>query len=178
VGRRQADWFFVHVTRKKPLTFVGLLSLGALWFVAVDRSWFVHDCPDCGYSKDVVQYRLFTVSVHETVFEYPSIVQRVAADLGVHCTHGNSARWHKHRWWGLCICRSPCINGSHRLTFDDSWYDLDASASVAALAHDDPSIKTDFVRRVLEQHEFAFVRTVLSRASVQPDRAEERSTRN
>jgi len=91
-------------------------AIVAVWFLGVDSSWFVHDCPDCGYGKDVTQYRLFAIPVHETIRESLTIAQHVAIDLGVPCMHKNSTKWHKHRWWGLLVCKSPCINGVYRLT--------------------------------------------------------------
>ena len=151
--------------RKKHIA-ISIVVMLAVWFLGVDLSWFVHDCPDCGYGKDVVQYRIFTIPVRESTRESPTITQYVAADLGVPCAHQHSTSWHKHKWWGLLVCKSPCINGIYRLTGDDSWYDRQASAKVVALAAMDSSIKDDFVRTVLVNHDYRFVRTVLERAGV------------
>lgn len=161
--------------RKKHIA-VSILALVAIWFLGVDWSWFVHDCPDCGYGKDIAQYRLFTIPIQETTREFPTITQHVADDLGVPCTHKNSTSWHKHRWWGLLVCKAPCINGVYRLTGDDSWYDQEASAKVAALAVNDDSIRDDFVETVFEKHDFGFVHTVLTRAGVESEPPTERIT--
>jgi hypothetical protein len=158
--------------RNGTIVAICMLLLGALWFGAVDWSWYVHECPDCGFTKDVTQYRLFAIPIHETVYEHPTIVQRVASDLRVPCRHDRSRRWHKHRWWGLLVCRSPCINGTYRLTADDSWYNNDTSAKIAALATADPSIGPEFERRVLNRHEYDFFQSVLDRANI--DRQRER----
>ena len=165
------------VNRRKPTTVACLLLLGGLWFVAVDWSWFVHDCPDCGYEKDVAQYRVFTIPVHESIRESQSIIQQVATDLGVSCKHLNTKSWHKHRWWGLCFCKSPCINGTYRLSGGESSYNQSDSHKVATLAANDPAIATEFSRRVLEQHEFTFVKTVLDKARVRPSYPDDRVTR-
>ena len=149
-----------------------LITAVGLWFVAVDWSWFIHDCPDCGYSKDVAQYRVFTIAVHETTHDRPTITQYVARDLGVPCQHTNSTSWHKHRWWGLLVCKSPCINGVYALTGDDSWYDDEVSAKVTALAAADSAITDDFVQAVFENHDFSFVQTVLDRAGVEANSAD------
>ena len=141
-------------------------AIVAVWFLGVDSSWFVHDCPDCGYGKDVTQYRLFTIPVRETTRESPTIAQHVAIDLGVPCMHKNSTQWHKHRWWGLLVCKSPCINGVYRLIDDDSWYDPEASVKVAALGTDDNSVTNEFVENVFDKHDYSFVQTVLDRAGV------------
>ena len=153
-------------TRRRLTFAAGLLLLVGLWFVAVDWSWFVHDCPDCGYEKDLTQYRVFGCSIHESTREFRPLVQKVATDLGVPCKHFKAISWHKHRWWGLCFCKSPCINGTYRLGEGVSSYSQIDSMKVAALAANDPTIATEFSRRVLQQHEFAFVREVLDRAGV------------
>ncbi len=164
------------MNRKKQI-FVSIIVLVAIWFLGVDWSWFVHNCPDCGYDKDIAQYRFLTIPIRETTYEFPTIAQRVAEDLGVPCTHKNSIRWHKHRWWGLLVCKAPCINGTLRLVGDDSWYDHEISTKVAALAADDSSIRNEFVRNVLKNHDFGFVHTVLIRAGVESELATERITK-
>lgn len=164
-----------HQVNRKKLTIVGgLLLLGALWFVAVDWSYFVDDCPDCYRGKDVFQYRVFTFPVHESIKEFPSVIQQVAADLGVPCRHPNSTSWHKYRFWGLWFCKWPCINGTVRLTGDPSSYTRSDSALVAALATNDPAMVAEFSRRVLVLHEFEFVRTVLEKAGVHQAAQEDR----
>jgi hypothetical protein len=67
--------------KRKKYIAASLVSLVALWFIGVDRSWFVHDCPDCGYGEDVVQYRILTIPIRETKYESPTITQQVAEDL-------------------------------------------------------------------------------------------------
>ena len=78
---------------------------------------------------------------------------------------------------GSAFAQSPCINGVIRLIGDDSWYDRDASAKVAALASSDPSIKQQYVQRVTRDHDFDFVQTVLDRADVDREVSEERITK-
>jgi hypothetical protein len=156
---------------------VFIIALVAIWVLGVDWSWFVYNCPDCGYGKDIAQYRLFTIPVQETTRDFPTIAQRVADDLGVPCSHKNSTTWHKHRWWGLLVCYAPCINGTLRLINDDSWYDQEASGKVAALAEKDSSLRIEFVRKVFEKHDFDFVHTVLVRAGIDSKPPNERITK-
>jgi hypothetical protein len=162
------------VKRKKLILVAGVLSLCVIWFVAVDWSWFVHDCPDCGHGEDVTQYRVLTVPIHETVYEFPSPMQQIATALGVPCEHPNMESWHKHRRWGLIYCKSPCINGLHRLTGTQTWYDHNASAKVVALAESDPSLKAEFAHRVFENRDYDFLWVVLDRAGVRHPLAEAR----
>jgi hypothetical protein len=143
-----------------------LPALALLWFTGVDWSWFVDRCPDCGYDRDVAVYRVFGIPVRKTVYEYPSPAQRISIDLGVGCSHPRIQHWHKHRWWGLCICRSPCVNGSLRASSDDSWYTDIVSSKLAALADRDPSIRDKFAVRVLQDHDWAYMWTILDSAGV------------
>ncbi|MCH9654552.1 MAG: hypothetical protein K0U86_07275 [Planctomycetes bacterium] len=157
---------YVQMNRKKFIAIASLLLIAVIWFGVVDRSWFVYECPDCGYVKDVVQYRVFEIPVHETVYEHPSVTQRVGIDLGAPCQHGRIDFWHKHRVWGLCICADPCINGIYRLGGDDSWYTDDVSSKIAALSQNDPLVKAEYSKRVLREHRYKFVKTVLEKAGV------------
>ena len=146
------------------------------WFTAVDWSWFVDECPDCGYDRDVFQDRIFGHPVSERFAERVTLTQLVSIDLGVECTHPHMQRWHKHRWWGLCVCKSPCLNGSYTLLWDYSWYDANVSSKIAALAERDPTLKTRYVERVLRDHDYDYMRSVLKEAGVKgPDRSESES---
>ncbi len=148
---------------------LALIAAGAIWFLGIDWSWFVHDCPDCGHGKDIAQYRIFSMPIHETTHHYSTVIEHVAGDLGVPCSHANATSWQKHRWWGLLYCKAPCINGLYRLKSDDSWYDREASEKVAALANRNDSIRREFVQNVFEKHDFKFVRTVLTRAGIESE---------
>lgn len=153
--------------KRSKLKLVALiLGLGVFWFIAVDWSWFVHDCPDCGHGEDTAEYRVFTATIHKTVYDYPSVTQQVATDLGMPCTHPNIESWHKHRRWGLLYCKSPCINGVYRLTVDETWYDHAAATKIAALAAREPKLKSEYHDRVFKDNDYKFPRVVLERAGV------------
>ena len=127
-----------------------LLGGPVAWFVAVDWSWFIDECPDCGYSADVAQYRLLTFAVSEDVRAYPTLRQRIASDLGRPCYHRRLARWHKHRWWGLCHCAAPCWNGTVRIVFPEShaWYDT-MSERVRAIGVENTELGREWYDRVI-----------------------------
>lgn len=124
--------------------------LVAFWFLAVDWSWYVDDCPRCYLGRDVYQYRLLGRIISERVVEDPSLVQLVATDLGAECAHPTMTRWHKHRRWGLCLCANPCINGLYRLDGNLD-YDEATRAKVRKMALDEPSLRDEFSRRVLDR---------------------------
>ena len=92
--------------------------------------------------------------VSEKIVDDFTILQRVAVDLGAECTHPQMRRWHKYRFWGLCICAAPCIHGLHGISHDDSWYDQTATRKVKELAKAHPSLRDEFIDRVLKNHDY------------------------
>ena len=111
-------------------------------------------------------YRIFRLPINETVYEYPTVTQLIATDLGTPCRHPHIECWHKQRRWGLLLCKAPCINGIHRLSGHLTWYDQGMSEKVMALATHEPSLKIEFAERVLRDHDYKFVRTVLREAGI------------
>ena len=128
----------------------------AFWFLGVDRSWFVEECPTCGYGRDVLQYRVFTIPIYEQASSEPTLLQAVAKDLGVPCPHTGLTRWHKHRYWGLGYCVFPCINGTYRIGRDFSWYDDRATAELKKLVKANPRLPEEFAERVLKNRDWNF----------------------
>lgn len=86
-------------------------ALVAIWFLAVDWSWFWEHCPDCDCHKDIAQYRVLGIPVCSQVYDEPTATQRILSDLGVPCEHANLQRCHD-RFWGatfLASHRIPCL---------------------------------------------------------------------
>jgi hypothetical protein len=149
-----------------------LVACPLAWFSMIDRSWFVFHCPDCYYGADIIQYRICTVPAYQNTRGYSTLTQRVAADLGIPCSHARSITWHKHKLWGLLICKCPCINGTYRITYNPSWYDHEASQKVTALPATDSAIQSEFIQTVFVDHDTSFVITALRRAGVEPPTTE------
>ena len=137
------------------LLLVVILSV-VLWFLGIDRSWFVEGCDDCNFTRDVVQYRILGIPIHEIVREYHPVYARVASDLGAPCLHQHHFRWHKHRWWGLCYCAWPCINGIFYLGADDSWYSAELIEKVKAKGVIYLKLAEEFRQRVLYNHDWDY----------------------
>jgi hypothetical protein len=137
------------MSRRFLIIALSAIAAIACWFLAVDRSWFIENCPTCGYSSDVMQIRVFGIPVNEQRQDHPSLIQKVAADLGAECTHPKLTGYHKHRYWGLWYCACPCINGVDRINFDISWYDEITSAKVKEMAAANPSLRKAFTERVI-----------------------------
>ena len=153
------------MTRRRIL-WAGLLVLGVstLWFLGVDRSWYVERCEDCGSEVDILQYRVFSVPISETRIKDTCIKEMIADDLGVPCPHKSIHRWHKERWWGLCFCAMPCHQGMLRMGMGP-----DEQARVRAqakqLAARDPELAEQFRRRVLIEHDQQYWRRFLQTLS-------------
>jgi hypothetical protein len=135
---------------------VGAGALTAIWFLAVDWSWFIEDCPDCLSSRDIGAYRVFGIPVSTAIDEDRTVFDLALADLGVPCTHQHAERWHKHRFWGLVICRCPCINGIVGLTGDDLIPPEVISAKMQELARNDPKFAANLHDRIVDHHDYEF----------------------
>jgi len=146
------------------------IALAALWFLGVDKSWFWEECNDCAYQCDVIQYRFFSIPLHERKTERRTPIELVARDLGAPCPHSDLHRGHKHRWWGLCFCAWPCINGITGLS-GPPWYDEQLSARVKAAAAENPTLGEEFRRRVVYGHDWNYFkrfRDELSNGDLEP----------
>ncbi len=159
-------------TKRFLLAGLGLTLTCTLWMVAVDESWFVEDCPECHWGADVCEYRIFqrAVTSDAQVFE-ESWDYFVSVDLNVPCEHPHKTRWHRDRYWGLCLCAAPCINGSYRLTGNGSYDSL--SPRVRAWAKTDPQLGLRF-RRALQENDRKYIGEFFDRlhANGQPPPAE------
>lgn len=150
--------------RKRRMLFVSLgtiFTVVVAWFLFVDWSWFVESCPDCGSDWSRTYFRVFGMPISEKTYPNTMMLELVSADLGVSCTHPNLTRWHKHRWWGLCVCAYPCRNGIIGFAGDAAEYDDAMATRVKTLAEEDPKLGQEFRQRVLVEHDydywFAFV---------------------
>jgi len=156
--------------RKLTIISLSLVALAAFWFLGVDASWFVESCPDCQYGRDIYQIRVFTIPIYQRSQDYHSILEKITDDLGIPCSHPNLVRWHKHRYWGLLICACPCINGIYRLSGGDDWYDDKARAIVRELAKTDPSLRDEFAKQVLKNHDWKYLKAFVQKVQALRDR--------
>ncbi len=144
--------------RKFTIILLSPALIAAFWFLGVDRSWFVEACPDCGFGRDIIQYRVFTIPIYQRTRDYISTSQKIALDIGAECKHSKLERWHKHRWWGLIICACPCITGMSGLSDADEWYDDKARSIVKEMVRANPSLRDEFAKSVLKNHDWTFLR--------------------
>ena len=134
----------------------GVVALIVAWFCAVDVSWFVESCPDCGSGWNSIQYRILQIPISDHRRSNTMMLELVCADLGVPCTHPNLMRRHKHRWWGLCICAYPCHNGIDGFAGDADDYNETMSSRVKALSKEHPTLGQEFRQRVLVAHDYDY----------------------
>jgi hypothetical protein len=146
--------------RRRAFIFIRLavvsFGLTAIWFLAVDWSWFVEDCPDCLIRRDIAQYRVLGYSVYEKIDATSTILERALTDLGTPCLHDNLEHWHKHRWWGLLVCGVPCWNGIDGLSAADDRYTPELSARVRTRGLQDPKLAAELHHRVVELHDYIY----------------------
>jgi hypothetical protein len=155
--------------RKLAIILLSPVVILAFWFLGVDGSWFVEECPDCLYGSDIYQIRVFTIPIYQQTRVYNSVLQKIAEDIGVPCSHPNHVRWHKHRFWGLLICACPCINGIDRMSGGDDWYDDKARSIVREMAKTHPSLRDTFAVRVLKNHDWKYLRSFVQQVQALRD---------
>jgi hypothetical protein len=140
---------------------VGVIGLISIWFLAVDWSWFIEDCPDCLDGRDVAEYRLLGIPVCTDVQERQSTFSFTLGRLGVPCLHLNRDRWHKHRLWGGFVCMCPCFNGISGLVSDEAFIAMVADKMQQG-AQNDPRLSQDLYDHVITRHDYKYFWKVYS----------------
>jgi len=143
----------------------GLVSLNALiavWFTSVEWSWIQEDCLSCGHGRDVIETRFFSIVPRREIRrEFPRVLELLAKDLGIPCTHERMTRWLKHRWLGGCVPVEQ-FRGISRL-WDPPWYPDCARDAVRSWSAEAPNFLRDFRARALEQRDRQYVRDLIFR---------------
>jgi hypothetical protein len=130
-----------------------------LWFVAVDKSFFLEGCRDCGYERDTIRYRILTIPIHKTPIEQHSPVEVVADALGAPCPHKDWYVVHKYRWWGLVFCACPCERGTTGLIYEiDSWYDDSLREKLREASERNSTLGEEFRQRVVYKQDWNYWR--------------------
>lgn len=142
--------------RRVIISILVIVGLPAVWFLAVDKSFFVEGCDDCLWQRWITQYRLCTIPIHEQTEEGGSYIHLIARDLGVPCPHKAFYRYHKQRWWGLRICARPCIKGMVGMSGPPPWHNEARSSKIIAMAAADPCLPEEFRQHVLYEHDWAY----------------------
>jgi hypothetical protein len=133
----------------------GLAALATSWFLGVDRSEFIEDCPSCHSGKYIEQIRVLGFAVSSNIREFTSTIACALADLGTPCHHVKLERAHLQRHWGLLVCAYPCWNGTWNLSGDGA-YTVLVSARVRAAGRRDPTLGPRLYRRVIDQGDWRY----------------------
>ena len=125
---------------------LGVLNvLMTFWFVSVEEYWFFEDCPNCRHSRSFTEYRFLSFVLKRIEGrDSPTLMQWVAADLGIPCSHNESYLWLKHRWSGLCLLVE---DGGLRLS-NDLTYPPCAREAVRSRLANEPGLPQTFRKRV------------------------------
>lgn len=132
----------------------GVLALAAIWFLAVDLSWFVEHCSDCNNRKDIAHYRVLGIPIHTRVYECQDTAEVILEDLGVPCEHANCEHWHKYRYWGLVFLAFPSINDIHLYDGNDQYTDAIA-VKVRQWGAENPQQAKELHDLIVRKHDYA-----------------------
>lgn len=115
-----------------------LLSLGAIWTAAVDRSIFLDHCTVCYDHRYVQEDRVCGIPVHVVEgMTHRTLGSLLAGDLGRTCDH-QSRRQHRVRNWGLWYSGRPAIGGMCCIMGLELQYSDAVSERVRRLAREEP----------------------------------------
>lgn len=138
--------------RRLYLRYLAVIGLIAFWFLGVDSTFSVEDCPHCHLDKDVMRYRILTIPIHERVQVDESLIHLVSVDLGVECRHPQLTSSTKYRWWGLYFCARPCFRGLYGIVVPPD-YTQACQVRLKAMVAANPSLPAEFQQRVLKEHD-------------------------
>lgn len=141
---------------------LGVLNLLiVVWFVSVDESVYREACPVCLNARHVHESRAFSWLIRRDVFRWrlPRIGELIAADLGTPCLHPRPERLRLGARSGLCLW----WDGGFMWLYDRPAYPPCARSAVAARLAADPGLPATFRKRVLEEHDRAYLRAFVDR---------------
>ena len=130
-----------------------------LWFSSVEWYWFFEDCTQCSNYRRIYQYRLFSCVIATDIEDWnePDTMEAIASDLGFPCSHSEASREVHVRLSGLCVAvQNAGTMRMHRTP----WYPPCARDVVRFWAARDPGFASTFRRRVMEEHDLAYWRTL------------------
>jgi hypothetical protein len=119
-----------------------------LWFMLVDWCWFEEGCRRCGNRRTVFEYRFCSVAVQRSVkpWNRPTLIEYIARDIGIPCSHDRRERATHQRWIGSCLI----VEHGGSYIWDPPWYPRCARDAVRSWVAEDPSFVKTFRERVLD----------------------------
>jgi hypothetical protein len=156
LAKTEKRWWSLKNTKISRILIFSFFGLLLVWFLLVDKSWFVESCPDCLWSSNIIQYRFCTFVIREHATEEYSMISAVADELGVPCSHSKVERWHKQKWWGLAFCCCPCKSGISGLMSDGYRISESIHSKIKSLIDANPNLPNEFKQKVLIDHDMEY----------------------
>lgn len=145
-----------------------IIALIIIWFAGIEKSCYIEGCSDCIYQANVIRYRIFGITVHQSTEEYNTIIRTVLNDLGHPCPHNNKFSHYKCKYYGLLICKTIEEEETEILIGNDSWYTEDIARKVKQLGKDDPEFAREFYHQMVELQNYSFWRKFYEKTGLNP----------
>ena len=143
-------------TKSVFITIALIISLTALWFVAVEKSWYIEGCQNCYFQSYVFRYKVFGITIHQTTQQYNTILRDVLIDLGVPCPHKGQFSLYKAKYYGLIIPMIKDNEETEILIGNDSWYTPAIAAKVKQLGKDNPEFAKEFYHQMIDLQNYEY----------------------
>lgn len=139
---------------------VALNLLLAAWFITVEWYWYIRTCPTCVRRDFIHEYQFCGFMIRrEYGKSYGTLIETIAAEVGVPCRHEKAERVVHQRWSGLCLL----LEHGGTYLWDPPVYPPCARGAVQSWVKEDPSFAATFRRRVLEQRDWDYWKSLLNR---------------
>lgn len=141
---------------------LGLLNLLiVVWFLSVEKSLYRETCLACFNVREIRESRAFCwlLSRQAGSWNWPTLRELVAADLGIPCRHAAPARFRTAYSSGACLVWDGCFM---RL-YDRPVYPPCARAAIRSWLAADPILPATFHKRVFVENDRAYSRAFFNR---------------
>ena len=130
--------------------------LAAPWFHSVEWCYYHDQCEGCYNGRTVLQYRVLSIPIQTTVKAWgePTLIGRIASDLGIPCPHERFSRNVITRLAGLCVC----VQRGGTYPVNSGWYPPCARRQVLSWKEADPGFVLRFRKRVIDDLEIEYWR--------------------
>ena len=157
----------MHWRRKaalKQAVAASLLSILLIWMASLDRRFTWSLCPSCMHVESVTSLRLLGYPLTMEKNFTTSVLELIAADLGIPCRHSNIEAIRHNRDWGLMIRQGE--NGTIALTDDSDWHDSAIASRLRKFGQDNPQAVREYQQRVLLDGDKAYLNQLAFSAGI------------
>lgn len=140
-----------------------------IWLIGVQRRSAFGKCAQCNYGYHLVETRVFGLCVKAKKTEDHSVVEFLAIDLGVGCSHSSLTEVTAARLAGGIWPVGEVIGGTWFMGLGPDWYNAATSERVRKMVEEDPSLPGRFHEEVLERNNRQMVKDIV--AKIRPEEA-------